>query len=65
MALAAKVNEDAPSILATVVDKAPCNDFYAVTVGGGSYLSVDQAKRLQSKALGINSVSGAYLSPER
>ena len=64
-ALAAKVNEDAPSILATVVDKAPCNDFYAVTVGGGSYLSVDQAKRLQSKALGINSVSGAYLSPER
>jgi len=52
MALAAKVNEDAPSILATVVDKAPCNDFYAVTVVAALTSVWIKAKRLQSKALG-------------
>jgi hypothetical protein len=64
-ALAAKVNAEDPAIKASVFGKAPCNDYYAVTVGGGAFLPIEQAKKLQSKALDIDGVPGAYLSPER
>jgi hypothetical protein len=63
--LAKQINDGTPSLKASVVGKAPCNDHYAVTVGDGAYFSLEKAKSLQSHALEVEGVTGAYLSPER
>jgi hypothetical protein len=63
--LAKKINDGVPSLKTSVVGKAPCKDYYAVAVGGGAYFSLEKAKNLQSNALEVDGVTGAYLSPER
>jgi len=61
---AQKINGTDGTLKAVVGEKAPCNDFYAVTVNDGKFLSLDQAKRLQNRVLSTDGVTGAYLSPE-
>jgi hypothetical protein len=65
MTLASRVNAADPTLKAVVSDPAPCNDFYAVAVGSGEFFPTETARKVQAKALKVDAISGAYLSPER
>ena len=63
--LASKVNAADPTLKAVVAEPAPCNEFYAVAVSGGEFLPPETARKIQAKALKLDGISGAFLSPER
>jgi hypothetical protein len=63
--LASKVNAADPTLKAVVAEPAPCNEFYAVAVSGGGFLPPETARKVQAKALKLEGISGAFLSPER
>jgi MFS family permease len=60
-ALVSKINSEDSSLKAAVGDKAPCNDYYAVIVGPTAS-TLDEAKKIQSKVLKLDSVPAAYIS---
>jgi hypothetical protein len=63
--LASMVNTADPSLKAVVADPVPCNDFYAVAVSGGEFLPPETARKVQARALKLDVINGAFLSPER
>jgi hypothetical protein len=61
VALAKKINDKDRSFGAFVDEKAPCNEFYPVIVGPRS-TTLEDAKRIQEKAFGLDFIPGAFVS---
>jgi hypothetical protein len=57
------INVEAPRFKAFVGERMPNNEFYPVVVS--DYLPLSQALKVQSNALKLKAVEGAYLSPYR